>query len=94
MLGPDFFLWASNFFIKDPRSTSTVGWHQDSYYWPMAPHNSVTEKSPMPGISRSMMYRFKVAMSFTLGVAVRSPIMHPQRHPAKFIVLYEPKGNL
>jgi ectoine hydroxylase-related dioxygenase (phytanoyl-CoA dioxygenase family) len=21
---------------------STVGWHQDSYYWPMAPHNSVT----------------------------------------------------
>ena len=21
---------------------STVGWHQDSYYWPMAPNNSVT----------------------------------------------------
>ncbi len=42
VLGPDFYCWASNFFIKDPRSPSTVGWHQDSYYWPMAPHNSVT----------------------------------------------------
>ena len=42
VLGPNFFCWASNFFIKDPRSTSTVGWHQDAYYWPMAPHHSVT----------------------------------------------------
>ena len=42
VLGPDFFLWASNFFIKEPRSTAAVGWHQDAYYWPMAPHHSVT----------------------------------------------------
>jgi hypothetical protein len=42
VLGPDFYCWASNFFIKDPRSPSTVGWHQDAYYWPMAPHHSVT----------------------------------------------------
>jgi non-haem Fe2+, alpha-ketoglutarate-dependent halogenase len=42
ILGPDFFLWASNFFIKEPRSLQTVGWHQDAYYWPMAPHHSVT----------------------------------------------------
>jgi hypothetical protein len=42
VLGPNFFCWASNFFIKEPHSTSTVGWHQDAYYWPMAPHNSVT----------------------------------------------------
>lgn len=42
VLGPNFYCWASNFFIKEPRSTSTVGWHQDAYYWPMAPHNSVT----------------------------------------------------
>jgi ectoine hydroxylase-related dioxygenase (phytanoyl-CoA dioxygenase family) len=42
VLGPNFYCWASNFFIKDPHSTSTVGWHQDAYYWPMAPHNSVT----------------------------------------------------
>ncbi len=42
VLGPNFFLWASNFFIKEPHSAATVGWHQDAYYWPMAPHHSVT----------------------------------------------------
>ncbi|MDB4384929.1 phytanoyl-CoA dioxygenase family protein [Opitutaceae bacterium] len=42
VLGPNFYCWASNFFIKDPQSTSTVGWHQDAYYWPMAPMRSVT----------------------------------------------------
>lgn len=42
ILGPDFYLWASNFFIKEPKTTATVGWHQDAYYWPMAPHHSVT----------------------------------------------------
>lgn len=42
ILGPDFFLWASNFFIKPPFSKETVGWHQDAYYWPMTPHHSVT----------------------------------------------------
>ena len=42
ILGPDFYLWASSFFIKEPHSKDTVGWHQDAYYWPMAPHHSVT----------------------------------------------------
>jgi non-heme Fe2+,alpha-ketoglutarate-dependent halogenase len=42
LLGPDFFLWGSNFFIKEPRSHSTVGWHQDAYYWPLNPHESLT----------------------------------------------------
>ena len=42
ILGPNFYCWASNFFIKEPFSKSTVGWHQDAYYWPMHPHNSVT----------------------------------------------------
>lgn len=42
ILGPNFYCWASNFFIKEPHSMSTVGWHQDSYYWPMTPNNSVT----------------------------------------------------
>ena len=42
LLGPNFFIWASNFFIKEPFSRSIVGWHQDAYYWPMAPHNTVT----------------------------------------------------
>ncbi|MBC7366109.1 MAG: phytanoyl-CoA dioxygenase family protein [Undibacterium sp.] len=42
ILGPNYFMWASSFFIKEPHTASTVGWHQDAYYWPMAPHNSVT----------------------------------------------------
>lgn len=42
VLGENFYCWASSFFIKEPFSKSTVGWHQDAYYWPMHPHNSVT----------------------------------------------------
>jgi non-heme Fe2+,alpha-ketoglutarate-dependent halogenase len=42
ILGPNFYCWGSQFFIKDPFNTSTVGWHQDAHYWPMHPHNSVT----------------------------------------------------
>src|ERR1041385_3671166 len=42
ILGQNFFLWASSFFIKEPHSTATVGWHQDAYYWPMKPQHSVT----------------------------------------------------
>ncbi|MBT3346779.1 MAG: phytanoyl-CoA dioxygenase family protein [Gemmatimonadetes bacterium] len=42
ILGPDFYLWASNFFAKEPGTSSTVGWHQDAFYWPLTPHNSVT----------------------------------------------------
>lgn len=42
ILGPDFYLWGSNFFIKQPRSSSTVGWHQDTYYWPLEPKISAT----------------------------------------------------
>lgn len=42
ILGPNFYCWASSFFVKEPFSTSTVGWHQDAYYWPMHPYNTVT----------------------------------------------------
>jgi ectoine hydroxylase-related dioxygenase (phytanoyl-CoA dioxygenase family) len=42
ILGPDFYLWGSNFFIKPPHSNSTVGWHQDTYYWPVDPKISAT----------------------------------------------------
>lgn len=42
ILGPNFFMWASSFFIKEPHSKAVVGWHQDAYYWPMKPQHSVT----------------------------------------------------
>lgn len=42
ILGPNFFLWGSHFFAKAPNTKDTVAWHQDAYYWPLEPHNSVT----------------------------------------------------
>jgi len=42
ILGPNFFLWGSQFFAKPPHSPETVAWHQDAYYWPLSPHDSVT----------------------------------------------------
>lgn len=42
LLGPNFYMWASNFFIKEPYTAEVVGWHQDAYYWPMEPFNTVT----------------------------------------------------
>ena len=42
LIGSDFYLWASNFFIKEPCTRDTVAWHQDAYYWPMQPAESVT----------------------------------------------------
>ena len=42
ILGPDFYLWGSQFFSKDPGDPKTTPWHQDAFFWPLAPHNSVT----------------------------------------------------
>ncbi|MBB6670775.1 phytanoyl-CoA dioxygenase family protein [Cohnella nanjingensis] len=42
ILGPNFYMWGSQFFAKAPGSKDTVAWHQDAYYWPLHPHNSVT----------------------------------------------------
>lgn len=42
LLGPNFYMWASNFFIKEARSLETVAWHQDAYYWPLRPIESLT----------------------------------------------------
>ncbi|UVI33069.1 phytanoyl-CoA dioxygenase family protein [Paenibacillus spongiae] len=42
ILGPEFFMWGTQFFGKAPHSKDTVAWHQDAYYWPLKPHNTVT----------------------------------------------------
>lgn len=42
LIGPDFVMWASNFFIKQPQSPESVTWHQDAYYWPLEPRSSCT----------------------------------------------------
>ncbi len=42
LIGPDFFMWGSSFFNKEPHSPDTVSWHQDSYYWPLSSPESCT----------------------------------------------------
>ncbi len=42
IIGPDFYLWGSQFFAKEPGSSTSVPWHQDAFYWPLEPHRAVT----------------------------------------------------
>lgn len=42
VLGPDFYMWGSEFITKAPHSDKIVPWHQDAYYWPLHPHHTVT----------------------------------------------------
>jgi len=42
LLGPNFFQWGGQFFLKEPRDGSVVPWHQDAQYWPLNPSKSVT----------------------------------------------------
>ena len=35
VLGPDIMIWSAEFFIKEPRTSHTVGMHQDLTYWGM-----------------------------------------------------------
>jgi non-haem Fe2+, alpha-ketoglutarate-dependent halogenase len=42
ILGPDFFLWGSHFFVKEPGDGTIVPWHQDAQYWPLSPQSAVT----------------------------------------------------
>jgi len=42
ILGPDFYLWGTQFFSKDPGDGKTTPWHQDAFYWPLSPHKAVT----------------------------------------------------
>ena len=42
LLGPDLLVWGTSFFIKEPRNTSYVSWHQDLTYWGLEPADIVT----------------------------------------------------
>ena len=42
LIGPDFFQWGGQFFVKYPGDGSEVPWHQDAQYWPLTPHRTVT----------------------------------------------------
>jgi len=42
ILGPDVLLWYSVIFVKPPKSTAYVPWHQDSTYWAMNDEQGLT----------------------------------------------------
>src|SRR5260221_3570570 len=42
LLEPNFFLWGSQFFVKEPGDGTVVPWHQDAQYWPLHPQHAVT----------------------------------------------------
>jgi non-heme Fe2+,alpha-ketoglutarate-dependent halogenase len=42
LLGPNFFLWGSQFFAKEAGEERIVPWHQDAQYWPLQPQHAVT----------------------------------------------------
>ena len=42
LVGPDFSLWGSVLFIKEPSSPHYVSWHQDATYMGITPHDFVT----------------------------------------------------
>lgn len=42
LIGPDFSLWGSVLFIKEPRSRHFVSYHQDATYMGIEPHDFVT----------------------------------------------------
>ena len=42
LIGPDILVWGANFFLKEPRSTAYVSWHQDAAYWGLEPADVVT----------------------------------------------------
>jgi non-haem Fe2+, alpha-ketoglutarate-dependent halogenase len=42
LIGPDILVWGTSFFIKEPRNSSFVSWHQDLTYWGLEPPDIVT----------------------------------------------------
>ena len=42
LIGPNFLVWGSVLFIKEPDARGFVSWHQDMTYIPMEPHDGVT----------------------------------------------------
>ena len=42
LLGPNFFQWGGQFFLKEPKDGSVVPWHQDAQYWGLEPDDVLT----------------------------------------------------
>jgi non-heme Fe2+,alpha-ketoglutarate-dependent halogenase len=42
LIGGNIYVWGANFFLKEPRSSAYVSWHQDATYWGLDPADVVT----------------------------------------------------
>ena len=42
LIGPDIVCWSTHYFCKMPHDDRQVAWHQDAYYWPFTPSQTVT----------------------------------------------------
>jgi len=42
VLGPNLLVWSTSFFIKGPRDSTFVSWHQDATYWGLSEPDVVT----------------------------------------------------
>ncbi|MEZ5935732.1 MAG: phytanoyl-CoA dioxygenase family protein [Alphaproteobacteria bacterium] len=42
VIGPNILCWGTNFFTKEPKTTSYISWHQDLTYWGLEPADIVT----------------------------------------------------
>ena len=42
LIGPNFYQWGGQFFVKYPGDGSIVPWHQDAQYWPLTPRKTVS----------------------------------------------------
>jgi len=71
IIGPDFSLWGSVLFIKEPSSKHFVSWHQDATYMGMTSNNFVT-----PWIALSPSNRETGCMSMIPGSHRNSIVEH------------------
>ena len=42
VLGPNLLVWSTSFFIKGPRDSAFVSWHQDATYWGLSEPDVIT----------------------------------------------------
>lgn len=100
LLGPDFVMWTSHYFCKEPHDPKRVPWHQDATYWPVRPTRTVTiwlaidevtlENGPMrflPGSHRDGKLDWEIAKGET---ALAQEIMDVSSYPDPYDNVLKP----
>lgn len=84
LLGPDFFLWGSQFFAKEPGDEYVVPWHQDAQYWPLSPHESCTGFIALWDVDRE-----NACMEVVPGTHRAGLLQHHRREKGKLVLEQE-----